>query len=236
MLIQKDEITWQSLLLDLIKSEQMDPWNIDITMLTKKYLETIKEMKEANFFISGKILLACALLLKIKSNKLVNEEISHFDSQLFRQEETYEELEELFDQAPSPESEKPRLTIKTPMPRKRKVTLNDLMKALNKALEVEKRRNIRRELLNTVNVKMPEKKIDITELINNVYAKIVDFFKTSKTERLTFTKLVSSDKKEDKVYTFIPLLHLDNQEKVNISQDETFGEINIEVFQKSKDL
>lgn len=236
MLIQKDEITWQSILLNLIKSEQMDPWNIDISLLTHRYLETIRKMQEANFFISGKILLACALLLKIKSNKLVNEEIYNFDSQLFKQEETYEELEELFDQAPSPEYQKPKLTIKTPLPRKRKVTLQDLMSALQKALEVEKRRNIKRELFNNIKVEIPQKKVDISELITNVYTKIVEFFKTNKKETLTFTKLVNSDKKEDKLFTFLPLLHLDNQEKVNIYQDEPFGEINIEIFQKSKPL
>jgi segregation and condensation protein A len=232
MLIQKDEITWQSILLDLIKSEQMNPWNIDITLLTKRYLEAVRKMQEANFFISGKVLLACALLLKIKSNKLVNEEIYNFDSQLFKQEETYEELEELFNQAPLPNYERPKLTIKTPLPRKRKVTLQDLMTALQKALEVEKRRNVKRELFNSVKVEIPQKKIDISELITSVYTKIVDYFKTRK-EKLTFTKLVNSDKKEDKVLTFIPLLHLDNQEKIIISQDEPFGEINIEIYQKN---
>ena len=231
MLIQKDEITWQSLLLNLIKSEQMDPWNIDISLLSKRYLDAVKKMKEANFFISGKVLLACALMLKIKSNKLINEEIYNFDSQLFKQEETYEELEELFDQAPLPE-ERPKLTIKTPLPRKRKVTLQDLMKALNKALEVEKRRNIKRELLNRVDVKIPEKKIDISELITNVYTKVIEFFKINKKQTLTFSKLVNSDKKEDKMYTFLPLLYLDNQEKVNIKQDESFGEIDIEIYSK----
>ena len=214
----------------------MDPWNIDISQLSNKYLKTIRDMKEANFFISGKILLACALLLKIKSHKLINEEIYNFDSQLFKQEESYEELEDLFDQAPIPDSEKPKLTIKTPLPRKRKVSLQDLMKALNKALEVEKRRNVKRELLNRVDVKIPDKKVDISELITNVYTKIVDFFKTTKKQTLTFSKLVNSESKEDKMYTFLPLLHLDNQEKVNINQEEPFGEINIEIFQKSKGL
>ena len=232
MLIQKDEITWQSILVDLIKSEQMDPWNIDISLLSKKYLEAIKNMQEANFFISGKVLLACALLLKINSNKFVNEEIPIFDSQLFKQEETFEELEELFENAPHPEYEKPRLTIKTPMPRKRKVTLQDLMNALHKALEVEKRRNVKRDIFNRVDVKIPENKIDISELITSIYNKIIDFFKANKKEKLTLTKLVNSDKKEDIILTFIPLLHLDNQEKVSISQDEPFGEINVEVFQK----
>ena len=231
MLIQKDEITWQSILLDLIKSEQMNPWDIDISLLSQKYLETVRNMQEANFFISGKILIACALLLKIKSNKLVNEEIFNFDSQLFKQEETFEELEQLFDQAPKPDYDKPKLTIKTPMPRKRKVTIQDLMNALHKALEVEKRRNIKKELFNNVKVEIPQKKIDISELITNVYSKIIEYFKTRK-EKLTFTKLVNSDSKEDKVLTFIPLLHLDNQEKITISQDEPFGEITIEIYHK----
>ncbi|MBS3143679.1 segregation/condensation protein A [Candidatus Woesearchaeota archaeon] len=235
MLIQKDEITWQSLLLDLIKSEQMNPWDIDITLLTKRYIDTIRKMQEANFFISGKVLLASALLLKIKSNKLVNEEIYNFDSQLFKQEETYEELEELFDQAPNPgEQSRPKLTIKTPMPRKRKVTLQDLMTALNKALETEKRRNVKRELLNRIDVKLPEKKIDISELISGVYSKIVEFFKTK--EKLTFTQLVNSDKKEDLIYTFIPLLHLATQEKIDLNQNENFGEIDIAMYQKDRVL
>jgi len=231
MLIQKDEITWQSILLDLIRSEQMNPWDIDISILSQRYIESVRKMQEANFLISGKILLACALLLKIKSNKLVNEEIYNFDSQLFRQEETFEELEQLFDEAPNPEYEKPRLTIKTPMPRKRKVTLQDLMSALQKALDVERRRNIKKELFDSIKVEIPQKKIDISEMITDIYNKILDYFKTKK-EKLTFTNLVNSDKKEDKVYTFIPLLHLDNQEKVNITQEEPFGEISIEIYQK----
>ena len=232
ILMQKDEITWQSILLDLIKSEQMNPWDMNISLLSQRYLETVRKMQDANFLISGKILLACALLLKIKSNKLVNEEIFNFDSQLFKQEETFEELEQLFDQAPRPDYERPKLTIKTPMPRKRKVTLQDLMIALQKALEVEKRRNVKRELFDSVKVEIPQKKTDISELITNVYNKITEFFRINKIERLTFKKLVNSTKKDDIVYTFIPLLHLDNQEKVSISQEEPFGEINIEIFQK----
>src|SRR3989338_3077831 len=184
MLIQKDEITWQSILLDLIRSEQMNPWDIDISILSQRYIESVRKMQEANFLISGKILLACALLLKIKSNKLVNEEIFNFDSQLFKQEETFEELEQLFDQAPRPDYERPKLTIKTPMPRKRKVTLQDLMIALQKALEVEKRRNVKRELFDSVKVEIPQKKTDISELITNVYNKIIEFFKVNKIEKL----------------------------------------------------
>ncbi len=40
----KDQITWQSLLYQLIKSENMDPWDIDVSQLTKRYLEMLKKL------------------------------------------------------------------------------------------------------------------------------------------------------------------------------------------------
>ena len=52
ILMNRDEITWQTLIYDLIKSERMDPWDVDISLLTKRYLETLRLVKEANFLIS----------------------------------------------------------------------------------------------------------------------------------------------------------------------------------------
>ncbi|MFH1209446.1 MAG: ScpA family protein [archaeon] len=227
MLLKESEVTWQSIILDLIRSEQLDPWDIDISILTKKYIEKIKEMQEANLFISGKVLLASALLLRIKTTKLVTEEILNFDNKLNPPEE-FDEIEELYDNAPFP-SEKPLLTIKTPMPRKRKVTLNDLMNALQKALEVSSRKALRRQLESRVNVSLPEKKIDITSLIMDVYKKITEFFKFDKQDKLTFSKLVNSQRREDKILTFVPLLHLYAEEKINIEQEAHFGEIFIDL-------
>lgn len=222
MLMQENEITWQNIIYDLIKSEQMNPWDIDVSVLTKRYIEVIKKLEEHNFFISGKVLLASAILLKIKSNKLLLDNIAQFDSQLFaKEDELLEDLNEMQE-----EFKAPPLLLKTPQARKRKVSLDDLMKALNKALEVDKHRQIRREKERVIReVRMPEKKIDITLLIKNLYDKILGFFK--KKEEITFTELVNSDKKEDKIMTFIPLLHLDSKSKVNLEQKEHFGEIYI---------
>ena len=227
LLMNKDEITWQTLIYDLIKSEQLNPWDIDISILSKRYIETLKKLKEANFFVSGKILLAAALLLKIKSEKFINEDFVNFDNLLYPQ--SLDELE-LYEDSPNPylNYEKPELTIRTPLARKRKVTISDLMGALQKALEVNKRKVMRRLREDEVTVAVPEKKIDIGTLIKNIYERVLDFFKYKK-ETLTFSKLVSSDKKEDKILAFIPLLHLDNQEKINLNQEEPFGEIFIEI-------
>ncbi|MAG50951.1 hypothetical protein CL621_04940, partial [archaeon] len=97
MLMQKDEITWQNIIYGLVKSEEMNPWDVDVSLLSKKYLETIKKLKETNFLISGKMVLASAILLKIKSEKLVSHNIAAFDNLLFSNEEELEEVEEYLD-------------------------------------------------------------------------------------------------------------------------------------------
>ena len=68
-------------------------------------------------------------------------------------------------------------------------------------------------------------KINISSLIKNLYSKLKDFFK--KYPKVTFTQLLPSQSKEDKVITFIPLLHLENQGKINLEQEVQFGEITI---------
>ena len=72
---------------------------------------------------------------------------------------------------------------------------------------------------------LPQKKIDITQLIGSIYEKIKLWF--AKKPNLTFTELVSSDKKEDKIMTFIPLLYLSNQQKIDLNQEKPFAEIHI---------
>src|SRR3989338_7253390 len=74
-----DEITWQGILYELVKTEQMDPWEIDISLIAHKYLETIRKLKEHDFRVSGKMVLAASILLKLKSTRLVGEDITELD-------------------------------------------------------------------------------------------------------------------------------------------------------------
>ena len=54
MLVEKNEISWKTIIYDLINSEKMDPWNVDISQLTKKYLERLHSLKEHDLKVSGK--------------------------------------------------------------------------------------------------------------------------------------------------------------------------------------
>src|SRR3989338_394945 len=226
MLLKEDEITWQTILYDLIKTEEMDPWDIDISILARKYIDTIKKLQEMNFAISGKIILASAILLKIKSQKLVEEDIARFEAIINPPEEEF--IPEGLDNESLEALEENKIVIipKMPQPRRRKVSLQDLVGALQKALKVEQRRIIRKEYdLDVPEVIVPEKKVNINELIDNIYNKILNFFKTENS--LTFSKLAGSERREDRIATFVPLLHLDHQRKIDLLQDEHFGEIGI---------
>ncbi|MDP1695181.1 MAG: segregation/condensation protein A, partial [Candidatus Woesearchaeota archaeon] len=118
---------------------------------------------------------------------------------------------------------------KTPQVRKRQLTLNDLMNALEKALEVDERRNIRRIQDNVVfnQAVLPEKHYDISELIKDVFEKITYHLRHHDT--LTFDELIPSQERADKILTFVPLLHLDGQQKIDLQQEKSFGTIHIKL-------
>lgn len=227
-----DEVTWQSIIYELIKSEQMDPWDIDVSILAQKYIGMLRTLKEHDFRVSGKVLLAAAILLKMKSNRLVGEDLTELDRILIGVEDEMEELG--FDEAGKAAEigEIPSLIPRTPQPRKRKVSIFDLVDALERALEVKKRR-----LLNSIpplNIEAPKRKKDITQIIREVYGRIKSFFISALKDRLTFSKLLPSETKEDKVYTFIPLLHLAQQNKIELVQEVPFGEIGVLLRKKEE--
>ena len=235
LLMQKDEITWQTILYDLVKSGEIDPWDIDISILSKKYLEIVKKLQESNLFISGKVLLASAILLKIKSEKLLTEGIGTLDNLMFPPD--IEELEDFIDGKKRIILDvEPKLTIKTPQTRKRKVTVNELISALEKALEVNNRRLLKISDRESIpeNLKIPQRTKDINEIIKELYAKIQEFF--TKHPVIEFSRLVGSERKEDKLAAFIPLLQLSNDIKIDLHQQEHFGEIFIKMPSYAEDL
>jgi len=225
MLFEKDEVTWQTLIYELVKSEQMDPWDIDITLLTKKYIDIVQKLKELNFRISGKMLLAAAVLLKIKSDRLLGKDLNDFDSLFAQPQDDMFGEDILIEPHLMTDQQKLDLIPRVPQPRKRKVSIYDLVNALEQALEVKRRRVM--DSIPDYSIEIPEKKKDVGEIIKDLYTRIKGFFIVNRGKKLTFTHLIPSSSKKDIVYTFIPLLHLTNQRKIDLDQKEHFGEIEI---------
>lgn len=231
LIFKSDEVTWQALLLDVVKTQDMDPWNIDVSELATQYIETLQKMQGMDLRISGKVILAAALLLKFKSDFLMENDMLNFDKLMHPEDYTEDALYEgSAQQIERPDPNDLRLIPKTPQPRKRKVSIYELVEALKQALEVKKRR---REILAAVNIPLPEKKVDISVIIHQLYENICRFLGNK--EYITFSELVPVHDKKAVVTAFLPLLHLTNERKIDLSQQVHFGEIEIS-YPKQKEL
>ncbi len=221
------EIGWQEIIYDLINTEQLDPWDINIIVLTDGYLEKISGIEEADFFVSSKVLFAAALLLRIKSEYLLNKHLKSIDEILFGQEEKKQHVLERINL----DEEIPMLVPKSPMPRFKKVTLQELMGALDKAIATENRR-IKKEIINKnalreTGISLPKRKVSIKGKIRQIYLDLIIHLKKDKNKRkISYTEFVGNTK-EEKIISFSPLLHLENQKKIWLDQEEHFEEIYI---------
>jgi len=232
-LLVSRELSWQQIIYDLIASEQLDPWDIDLSILSQKYIEKIRGLDESSFIISSKILLAASILLRIKSEVLLKHYIKSLDEILFGKDEKKEKipfnisLEDVSDLIP-----------RTPLPRMRKVTLPELMAALNRAIMTEHRR-IKKEIYikhaaSRFEAFLPTRKTNIRLKIRELYQKIIRFFAKDKDMKMTYTALTNNSK-EEKLTSFMPILHLDNQEKIVLEQLKHFDEIYIYMKSKAND-
>ncbi len=227
------EVGWQEIIYDLINTEQLDPWNINITILTDKYLEKIRSLEEADFFVSSKVLLAASLLLRIKSEILLNKYIRSIDEILFADKNASNKVS--LESNPvfsiSLEEEIPELIPKSPMPRFRHVTLQELMESLNKAIATENRR-IRKEIINTnalreAEISLPKKKFSIKSKIRELYEKLLQHFRENEHKtKVSFTDFIGTEK-GNRILSFSPLLHLDHQKKVWLEQEKPFDDFYI---------
>jgi segregation and condensation protein A len=221
------ELGWQEIIYDLINTEQLDPWDVDIIILTDKFLMKIQNFEGDNFFISGKVLLAASLLIRIKSEILLDKYIKSIDEILFGKKETKKQVFERIEL----DEEIPELIPRTPLPRFKKVTLNELMESLNKAIITENRR-IKKEILNTnalreISFSMPKKRFGVKDKMKEIYQNLFSHFENNPgKKKIPFTELVGQDR-EERLISFLPLLHLDNQKKIWLEQENHFEEIYI---------
>lgn len=226
-LIFSKEVGWREIIYDLINTEQLDPWDIDISLLAERYLQKIRELEEADFFISSKVLLAASLLLRIKSEILLNKYLKSIDEILFgkKEEKKSYQMERI-----ELNEEIPELVLRTPIPRFKKVTLQELMSALNKAIKTENRR-IKKEVIKSNSLRltsfsMPKKTINIKDRIRGIYLRVTSHFEKTNEKKIPFSSFAGNEKQE-KIDTFYPLLYLENQNKIWLEQQGNFEEIHI---------
>jgi len=221
------EIGWKEIIYDLINTDQLDPWDIDITLLTQGFLEKIQQYEETDFFVSSKVLLAAALLLRIKSELILSQYMKSIDDILFGEKESKKSVLERIEL----DEEIPELLLRSPMPRFRKVTLNELIESLNKAIITENRRIkkviVDNNALRESGISLPKKKYNIKNKLLNLHSKIMDHFEKNKShKKVPYTEIVGIGR-EERALSFFPILQLENNGKLWLEQEAHFEEIYI---------
>jgi len=211
--LEAEDLQPIEMLVNLVISERMNPWDIDIARLTNRFLEEIRKMREINLRISGKTLLAASFLLRLKSESILEKEEPEDGQEYFYENEVdYRELNEI----------KP---ITPPVRRRneRKTTLFELIAALQQALSEEM---IRKNFPSKKNERKLVIKIDeedIKEKISNIYSMLINLWKFK--EEITFSELIKGKPRAKIVEILFTLLFLHMQKKIYIYQKELFGEI-----------
>jgi chromatin segregation and condensation protein Rec8/ScpA/Scc1 (kleisin family) len=227
-LLFSQEIGWKEIIYDLIKTEQLDPWDIDISSLVKGFLEKIQKYEEMDFFVSSKVLFAAALLLRIKSELILSRYMKSIDEILFGEKE--EEKKSSFERIELDENI-PELIPRSPMPRFRKVTLKELIDSLNKAIITENRR-IKKEIVNKnalreTGISLPKRKYNINNKLKYIHGKVLAYFDANKShKKVSYTKIIGENK-EERALSFFPVLQLENNGEFWLEQKSHFEEIHI---------
>ncbi len=214
--------TWRELLLELVNSNQIDPWNVDIILIADKYLEKVKELATIDLRLPANIILATSLLLRFKSDALSLEETRVEDGIGFEEELGPRQLiaEDI-----------PALVTRMNKPRERKITLQELMAAVEQLVNSTDSKQLMLPIPKTLELQLPLETLH--ELIQKMYA-VANELKDEKGE-LKFSSLLDPAKlREDTGHhvttRLMPVLHLVQERKVDISQEKPFTEITIKVL------
>ncbi|MGC8538570.1 MAG: segregation/condensation protein A [Candidatus Micrarchaeia archaeon] len=203
------EITWKEIIIDLVRRNRLNPWEINIVELIDQYIGELKNMKVVDLKLPANVLLAAAILLRLKSEVLKLEEEQPEESQGVPEEKA--------------EIVIPELRLRLRVPPKRKITLDELLAALDEAMKIKefKAAAVREEKISLpvyINLETIEK---LTNALFEEITGIVDSYSAT-----TFSILSQGKSKEEALMNvFIPLLFLEQSKKIALMQEKFFEEI-----------
>ncbi|MEM5766115.1 MAG: segregation/condensation protein A [Candidatus Aenigmatarchaeota archaeon] len=205
---------WEEIIYHIVSIEKLDPWNIDLIKLTDSFLNYLKKIEGLDFRIPARVVFVAAVLLRLKADYL----------SIFEEEET---IEQIAQQQPIDLGIDPNLIqLGVPLRRipKRQITLNELISALRKAIAVRERRiERRRKWKERLEFQITED--DITKKIEEMEKEIDELMKKMSSHRIGFSQIVKRWERKKIVDKFVPLLHLENDGKVETEQEDYFKEI-----------
>ena len=224
------------LLLHLIRSNQMDIYNINVEQITKQYVDFINTSKDMNMDVASEYLVMASELIHLKSKLLL-----HKDDKIEEDDDTfeinseedlrnklleYEEMKRITGEFSILEDKRSEFYTKLPSNLSEykdpetivqgDTTLDDLVNAFKLFLEREKYNK-------PLNTKITRKEYSVGERTSEIR----NILKTRK--KCDFTSLFEEVSKPYVIVTFLSILEMSKAKEISITQDKTFGNITVEM-------
>ncbi len=215
------QATWREILVEVVHSGQMNPWDINIGEIADKYVQKVRELSSLDLRLPANVILASALLLRFKADGL-NIEEDKFEEQFTLDEFSPREL--------IPE-EIPQLIIRTNKPRARKITLDELIQAVEEVITSTNAAQLVIPAPKLLELELPKETLH--ELIEKIYAlanELKDDKGITRFSALLDPNLLARDARSHVVSRLMPVLHLVQERKIDAWQEQRHGEIHIKVL------
>ena len=223
------------LLLHLIKQSNIDIYDIEISEITKQYLDYINKMEQLNINIASSYIVLAAELMEIKSKSLlpkkeedeVNEEEEVISKEnLINKLIEYQKYKEMTTSFKTLEENRQNIYIKSPeklnnyldeiIVKNEDTTIDDLVDAFKKFLD-------RKNLEKPITTKITNKEYSVKERKHN----IKNILKEKK--KVLFTELFEENNTSFIIVTFLSILEMTKEKEIIIKQDTNFSNITIEL-------
>lgn len=202
---------WQEIISNIVMEEGMNPLDIDIIRLADSFMHHMERLRSFDFKVPARFVLISAILLRMKCELIFEEE-----EKKGMQKKDVEPLNIDVPILPSPVTRKPT----------RKVTLTELVTALNRAFDFREKKETKQFRMRRAVENLIVEEEDIEERIG----KILSDIKARKS--VLFSQLVPSWKRREIVTTFLPLLYLCQRGRISCEQESMFADINIRFMEE----
>ncbi len=215
-----DIVLWVRMIKEGIEKKNLNPWDVNIAEIADYYIQKIKELKKFDIRLSADVILVAGILLRMKSEAL-------YDECKVEEEEDYDYYDDYYDDI----EEKPKKSRKKEKDDKDKnkkskkpVTVDELIKTIEKELnKVKKSKKKREKKINEVEEIIEEliEEEDISDIIAELLEDLM------KEGIIIYQEKFKT--REDRVRYFIPSLYLANDGKAELIQEKLFGELIIKL-------
>ncbi len=223
------------LLLHLVKSTEMDIYEIDTHVIIEEYLNYITKMQDLNIDIASEFLVMAATLVHLKSKMLLGETVENSEEEnefaISSEEDLkarileYEKLKNVTEIFKELEEKRNDFYTKSPLSLKEytdkhflndgSVTIDDLVNAF---LAYKERINYQKP----ITTKITRKELSVEERMVSIKKKI------GIKQKVNFFDLFEEDTRDYLIVTFLAILQMNKNNEINLYQEKNFGNILVE--------